>query len=263
MSRSVSFARGLWQRLLPWLLPILLLLFWQLASVAGWLNHRVLPAPTEVLVAFWQLLSSGDLFRHLAVSFARVAAGFVIGAGLGLLLGLLTGVSRLGETLLDTTLQMLRNIPPLAILPLVILWFGIDESAKVFLVAFAVLFPVYLNTYHGIRSLDPQLLEMARSYGLSGNALFRQVVLPGALPSILVGIRYALGIAWIILIVAETLSATSGIGYLAANAREFLQTDIVVLSILLYAALGKAVDVAARLLEKRWLRWHPSYFKAA
>ena len=153
MSRSHALAQGLWQRLLPWLVPILLLLFWQLASVAGWLNHRVLPAPTEVLVAFWQLLSSGDLFR--------------------------------------------------------------------------------------------------------------QVVLPGALPSILVGIRYALGIAWIILIVAETLSATSGIGYLASNAREFLQTDIVVLSILLYAALGKAVDVAARALEKRWLRWHPSYFKAA
>jgi sulfonate transport system permease protein len=173
-----ALAQGLWQRLLPWLVPILLLLFWQLASVAGWLNHRVLPAPTEVLVAFWQLLSSGDLFRHLAVSFARVASGFVIGAGLGLAFGLLAGVSRLGEALFDTTLQMLRNIPPLAILPLVILWFGIDESAKVFLVAFAVLFPVYLNTYHGIRSLDPQLLEMARSYGLSGKALFRQVVLP-------------------------------------------------------------------------------------
>lgn len=263
MSALASFAQGLWQRLLPWLLPILLLALWQLAAAAGWLNHRVLPAPSEVVVAFWQLLISGDLFRHLAVSFGRVAAGFVSGAALGLLLGLLTGVSRLGEALFDTTLQMLRNIPPLAILPLVILWFGIDESAKVFLVAFAVLFPVYLNTYHGIRSLDPQLLEMARSYGLSGNALFRQEVLPGALPSILVGIRYALGIAWIILIVAETLSATSGIGYLAANAREFLQTDIVVLSILLYAALGKVVDVAARLLEKRWLRWHPSYFKAA
>jgi sulfonate transport system permease protein len=131
MSRS-HVGTGLWRGLLPWLVPILLLAFWQLASVAGWLNHRVLPAPTEVLVAFWQLLISGDLFRHLAVSFARVASGFVIGAGLGLAFGLLAGVSRLGEALFDTTLQMLRNIPPLAILPLVILWFGIDESAKVF-----------------------------------------------------------------------------------------------------------------------------------
>ena len=118
---------------------------------------------------------------------------------------------------------------------------------KVFLVAFGTLFPVYLNTYHGIRSIDPTLLEMARSYGVSGRELFRHVVLPGALPSILVGVRYALGIAWILLIVAETLSATSGIGYLASNAREFLQTDIVVLSILLYALLGKAVDSLAPL----------------
>jgi sulfonate transport system permease protein len=158
---------------------------------------------------------------------------------------------------------MLRNIPPLAILPLVILWFGIDEPAKIFLVAFGTLFPVYLNTYHGIRSLDHDLLEMARSYDVSGLDLLRHVVLPGALPSILVGIRYALSIAWIILIVAETLATSSGIGYLAANAREFMQTDVVVLSILLYALLGKAVDILMRALERRWLQWHPSYCPSA
>ncbi|MEQ6290167.1 aliphatic sulfonate ABC transporter permease SsuC [Vogesella sp. GCM10023246] len=247
------------RRAVPWLVPAALLAGWQLASLQGWLNHRVLPAPSEVLAATWRLAASGELLRHLASSFGRAASGFAIGAGLGLVLGLIAGLSRFGEALFDTTLQMLRNIPPLAILPLVILWFGIDESAKVFLVAFGTLFPVYLNTYHGIRSLDPALLEMAKSYGVSGGALFRHVVLPGALPSILVGVRYALGIAWIILIVAETLAASSGIGYLAANAREFMQTDIVVLSILLYALLGKAVDVAARALERRWLQWHPSY----
>ena len=249
-------------RVIPWLVPAALLLAWQVASSLGWLNHRVLPAPSEVLAAAWRLTLSGELFTHLYSSFWRAASGFAIGAGLGLVLGLIAGLSRLGEAVFDTTLQMLRNIPPLAILPLVILWFGIDETAKVFLVAFGTLFPVYLNTYHGIRSLDPALLEMARSYGVTGPTLFRQVVLPGALPSILVGVRYALGIAWIILIVAETLAASSGIGYLAANAREFLQTEIVVLSILLYALLGKGVDVAARLLERRWLQWHPSYLKA-
>ncbi len=134
---------------------------------------------------------------------------------------------------------MIRTIPPLALIPLVILWFGIDESAKLFLVAFGTLFPVYINTYHGIRSVDPGLVEMARSYGQRGWPLFRDVILPGALPSILVGVRFALGFAWILLIVAETISASSGIGYLATNAREFLQTDVVVLSILLYALLGK------------------------
>ncbi|MBV8679536.1 MAG: aliphatic sulfonate ABC transporter permease SsuC [Aquitalea sp.] len=256
MSRPILSSIG--QRLLPWLVPALIVLLWQLFASAGWLNSRVLPAPWHVLQAGWNLTISGELAHHLWVSFGRAGIGFGIGASLGLLLGLISGLSRLGETLLDTTLQMLRNIPPLAILPLVILWFGIDETAKLFLVAFGTLFPVYLNTWHGIRTLDPGLLEMARSYGLRGWALFLHVILPGALPSIMVGIRYALGIAWIILIVAETLAANSGIGYLAANAREFLQTDIVVLSILLYALLGKGVDLSVRLLERRLLAWHPA-----
>ena len=141
----------------------------------------------------------------------------------------------------------------------VILWFGIDEAAKIFLVALGTLFPIYLNTYHGIRNVDPALVEMARSYGLKGFALFWQVILPGALPSILVGVRFALGFMWLTLIVAETISASAGIGYLAMNAREFLQTDVVVLAILLYAVLGKLADLAARLLERTWLRWHPAY----
>jgi sulfonate transport system permease protein len=156
---------------------------------------------------------------------------------------------------------MLRNIPHLALIPLVILWFGIDESAKIFLVALGTLFPIYLNTYHGIRNIDRGLLEMSRSYGLSGFPLFIQVVLPGALPSIMVGVRFALGFMWLTLIVAETISANSGIGYLAMNAREFLQTDVVVVAIVLYAILGKLADVLARLLESVWLRWHPAYQK--
>ena len=158
---------------------------------------------------------------------------------------------------------MLRNVPPLALIPLVILWFGIDESAKLFLVAVGVFFPIYLNTFHGIRSVEPGLIEMARSYGLSGFALWRHVILPGALPSVLVGLRFSLGLMWVLLIVAETISAQSGIGYLTMNAREFLQTDVVLVGILLYAALGKLADVLAKALERGWLRWHPGYRGAA
>jgi sulfonate transport system permease protein len=154
---------------------------------------------------------------------------------------------------------MVRNIPPLALIPLVILWFGIDESAKLFLVAIGVFFPIYLNTFHGIRSVDPGLIEMARSYGVSGWALYRHVILPGALPGILVGLRFSLGLMWVLLIVAETVSAQSGIGYLTMNAREFVQTDIVLVGILLYALLGKLADWGAKLLERRLLRWHPGY----
>lgn len=246
-------------RLAPWALPLALLGVWQLAVSAGWLSTRILPAPSAVLAAGWELLRSGEIWSHLAISGQRAAIGFFIGGGIGLALGFITGLSKWGERLLDSSVQMIRNVPHLALIPLVILWFGIDESAKIFLVALGTLFPIYLNTYHGIRNVDPALVEMARSYGLSGFGLFWQVVLPGALPSILVGVRFALGFMWLTLIVAETISANAGIGYLAMNAREFLQTDVVVLAILLYAVLGKLADVAARLLERSWLRWHPAY----
>lgn len=251
------------KRVLPWLVPLAVLAAWQLASTRGWLSTRVLPEPWAVATAFWSLLRSGELWQHVVVSSARALAGLAIGGGLGLALGLLTGSLKLFETLLDTSLQMLRNIPALALIPLVILWFGIDESAKLFLVAVGVFFPIYLNTFHGIRSVDPGLIEMARSYGLSGFALWRHVILPGALPSVLVGLRFSLGLMWVLLIVAETISAQSGIGYLTMNAREFLQTDVVLVGILLYAALGKLADVLAKALERGWLRWHPAYRGAA
>ena len=248
-------------RALPWLLPLGLVLAWQGAAMAGWLSTRVAPSPLAVIQAGWHLTMNGQLFANLASSFKRAAIGFVLGGGLGFALGLLTGGFRLFDRLLDTTVQMVRNIPHLAMIPLVILWFGIDEEGKVFLVALGTLFPIYLNTYHGIRSVDPALVEMGRSYGLNNTQLFRHVILPGALPSILVGMRFALGFVWLTLIVAETISASSGIGYMAMNARDFMQTDVVVLSILLYAALGKAADLAARALEHRLLAWNSAYAK--
>src|SRR3954470_18946883 len=243
----------------PWILPVLLVAGWQAASKLGWLSSRILPEPWAVAKAFWTLAESGELWVHLRTSLWRAISGFTIGAGLGLLLGLLTGSFRRAETLLDTTLQMIRNIPALALIPLVILWFGIDETAKLFLLAVGVFFPVYLNTFHGIRSADQGLIEMARSYGVTGWPLYRDVILPGALPSILVGVRFSLGLVWVLLIVAETISAQSGIGYMTMNAREFLQTDVVLVGILLYALLGKLADVASRALERHWLCWHPEY----
>ncbi|MFZ6814806.1 aliphatic sulfonate ABC transporter permease SsuC [Undibacterium sp. Rencai35W] len=248
-----------WPLLLPWTVPVLLITFWQIAAQTGWLSSRILPEPFAVAKAFWTLAVSGDMWMHAKTSLWRAISGFAIGGGLGLLLGLLTGSFKTAETLLDTSLQMIRNIPALALIPLVILWFGIDESAKLFLVSVGVFFPVYLNTFHGIRSVDQGLIEMARSYGLSGWALHRDVILSGALPSILVGVRFSLGLVWVLLIVAETISAQAGIGYMTMNAREFLQTDVVLVGILLYALLGKLADVLSRALEHYWLRWHPGY----
>lgn len=248
--------------LLPWLIPALIAVAWEISARAGWLSSRVLPEPLSVFASGWRLAQTGELWRDVQASSWRAFAGFAIGGGCGLILGLLTGSSRIAETGLDTTLQMIRNIPLLAMIPLVILWFGIDETAKLFLISFGVFFPVYTNTFHGIRSVDAALIEMGRSYGLSGWALYRDVILPGALPSILVGVRYALGHMWLILIVAETIASQDGIGYMTMNAREFLQTDVVVLGILLYALLGKLADMCARGLERRLLRWNPAYLGA-
>ncbi len=250
------------KRTLPWLIPALLVAAWQLAAMLGLLSAQVLPAPTEVAAAGWNLARSGTLWTNIEISAWRAMLGFIVGGGIGFTLGIMNGLSPLSETLTDSTLQMLRNIPHLALIPLVILWFGIGEEAKVFLVALGVFFPIYVNTQHGVRSVDPHLREMGRAYGMSSAALFWHVVLPGALPSIFVGLRYGLGIMWLTLIVAETIAATSGIGYMAMNAREFMQVDIVVFSILVYALLGKLADSVARLLEHTALKWNPIYAKA-
>lgn len=245
--------------LASWALPIGIVLVWEIASRSGVMSSRLLPAPSQVAVAFWESLRNGTLLTHAAISTERALKGLVIGGGIGFVLGVLAGISRPAETVFDSSMQMLRNVPHLAMIPLVILWFGIGEEAKIFLVAVGTAFPIYLNTFHGIRTVDVKLIEMARVYGLGRFALFWRVILPGALPSILVGLRFSLGIMWLTLIVAETISASSGIGYMTMNAREFLQTDIVVLGIIVYALLGKLADAITRLIEARALAWHPAY----
>jgi len=243
----------------PWGVPLVLILVWQLLVQSGVVSTRVLPSPASVVQAGFQLATTGELFHHVKVSAIRALTGFAIGGSIGFTLGLFNGTFSLSERLLDTSVQMLRNIPHLAMIPLVILWFGIGEEAKIFLVSVGVLFPIYINTFHGIRTVDSGLLEMGKVYGLKPTELFWQIVLPSAMPSILIGVRYALGIMWLTLIVAETIANDAGIGYMAMNAREFLQTDVVVFSILMYALLGKLADAIARWLEATLLQWHPSY----
>src|ERR1700754_153392 len=254
-ARLASYGR----RAAPWIVPLAILVAWELAARSGVLSTRVLPEPLAVLKAAWSLIQSGEMWADVKVSTWRALSGFAIGGGIGFVLGLATGLFKPAEIALDSTVQMIRNIPALAMIPLVILWFGIEEEAKLFLVALGVFFPIYVNTFHGIRSVDAHLIEMARSYGVKGFALYWHVILPGALPSILVGVRFAFGLMWVMLIVAETISAQSGIGYMTMNAREFLQTDVVVVGILLYALLGKFADMAARAIERATLRWHPAY----
>ncbi|HVU85715.1 MAG TPA: ABC transporter permease subunit [Pirellulales bacterium] len=243
--------------LVPWLLPLLLLAGWQTGCQIGWISARYLPAPSAVVRAGAQLTANGQLPKHLGISTARALAGFLIGGTLGMAFGLLTGLSPLADRFLDTSVQMVRTIPHLALIPLVILWFGIDEQAKLFLIALGVFFPMYINTYHGVRSIDAGLVEMAHMYGVRRGVFLCKIVIPGALPSILVGLRLGLGTMWLTLIVAETISSQAGLGYLAMNAREFMQTDIVLLSIVIYALLGKLSDSFVRWLDQRVVPWRP------
>jgi sulfonate transport system permease protein len=248
--------------LVYWIVPTIIVIIWQLLVQFGLVSTRVLPAPTAVVAAGVKLIANGSLFNDIWVSTQRALIGLAIGGSIGFTLGLLNGIFPICEKLLDSTIQMIRTVPYLALLPLVILWFGVDETARIFLIALGVFFPIYLNTFHGIRNVDPNLIEMGRVYGLSTFALFRQIIFPGALPSILVGLRYALGIMWLTLIVAETINANAGIGYMTTTAREFILTDVIVFALVLYALLGKLADVIARLLEYQLLKWHPNYQKA-
>ena len=242
-----------------WIVPALVVVLWEVLARAGFIKANVLPAPSQVFEAFWTLLLSGELIANIAISTWRAVLGLVIGGSIGFVLGFANGISTVSRNLTDTTLQMIRNIPHLALIPLVILWFGIDEEAKVFLVALGVFFPIYVNTLLGIQGVDPQLIEMGRIYGMRRADLVRRVILPAALPAIFTGLRYALGIMWLTLIVAETIAATSGLGYMAMEAREFLMIDVVVLSIVIYALLGKLADSLARLMERASLQWHPAF----
>ncbi|CAM3217789.1 ABC transporter permease subunit [Paenibacillus lupini] len=244
---------------LEWLIPILVVVIWQWLGSAGVISQRILPTPASVVEAGWKLIRNGDLFVYIGDSTRRALLGFVIGGGIGFILAILNGLAPLAEKLTDSSIQMIRTIPHLSLIPLIIAWFGIGEQGKIFLVALGVAFPIYLNTVHGIRSVEPGLIEMGRTYGLKGFALFRTIIFPGALPSILVGLRFALGIMWITLIVSETISSNSGIGFMAMNAREFFQMDVVVLSIVIYALLGKLSDWLAKLMERSWLQWHPHF----
>lgn len=240
--------------LLPWLLPLLLIILWYFATGSG-KSNTIFPSPVKVFDRAIAMTKDGTLFAYTAVSAKRAIIGFIIGGGIGFILGLVNGIWRISDITLNTTIQMLRNIPVLALISLMIVWFGIGERVKIIMVAFGVFFPLYINTYHGIKSLDKGLLEMGRVYGLKGFSLFRNIILPGALSSILVGVRLSLGTMWLILIAAETIAADAGIGYMAMTARELMQMDKVVLSIIIYALLGKLSDVIATALEKRLLRW--------
>jgi sulfonate transport system permease protein len=234
-----------------------LIAVWQLASSSGALSSQTLAGPWQVLRIGWHLAAQGTLGSAMWVSLHRVLIGLALGVPAATVLAGIAGLSRVGDDFVDAPMQMLRFLPILGLEPLVVLWFGIGDAAKVSLIVFAVAFPIYINTYSAIRAIDPGHLELAKVLGLGRAAVLRRVVLPGALAGWLIGLRLSVAVAWLVLVFAEQINATNGIGYLMIRAQEFFQTDVIVVGLAVYALLGLASDVLVRFVERRALQWQP------
>lgn len=234
---------------------VLLFAFWELASRAGWVSRRHLAAPSTVLTAGWDLFRDGTLTTALWASLQRVLWGLAFGISAGTVLALVAGLWRVGDDLVDANVQMLRFVPILALQPLLIMWLGIGETVKVFLIVIGVAFPIYVNTSAAIRSIHPGHRELAKVVGLNRLQTVRKIVLPGALAGFLVGLRLALAIAWLLLVFAEQINAVSGIGYVMNRAQVINQTDVILVCVMVYAALGLLSDTLIRGLERVLLRW--------
>ncbi|MEU0424926.1 ABC transporter permease [Streptomyces canus] len=239
--------------------PVGLVLLWFLTSATGVLPESVLASPVDVLEQAVELTRNGELPSAIAASGRRAATGFLIGATIALSLSLLAGLFRLGEDVIDSSMGMFRAIPWVGLIPLFIVWFGIEETPKIALVALGVTYPLYFNIYGGIRSTDSQLVEAARMMGLGRLGLITYVILPSALPGALVGLRYALSTAWLALVFAEQINADAGLGYLMSNAQQYFRTDVIVLCLVVYALLGLACDLAVRILSRRLLTWRANF----
>lgn len=239
--------------------PLLLLVFWQFAVSVLHVPANQVPSPANVAKALRELISNGELGAALVVSVRRVVLGLLLGVVAGSVLAMLSGLTELGERLIDSVMHMFRTMPVLALLPLFIVWFGIGEEAKVMVIAWAVTFPIYINLYAGIRSVDPKLIEAGEVLGLHRLGLIRQVILPSALPQFLTGLRIAMGVSWLVLVAAEEINATSGLGYLITTAQSLMQTDVIFAVLIVFSLLGVLSDLIVRLIERWALAWRSSY----
>ena len=260
-SPNLRAARWLAPALVPalarLLAPLLVLAAWQVAAQAGWLSDRLLPAPSTVAAAAVALARSGELWTQAGASLLRVLAGLVLGGGAALILGSMNATARRAGTQADTLLQALGRVPVLAFAPLVLLWLGAGETARLALLSLSAFFPIYRQTMRGIRAVDPGLIATGRSHGLHGWALFLHIILPGALPSMLTGLRQGVGLAWLMLVALDVFAAPSGVGLLVEQGRIAARADLLLLGIALYAAMSAASQALVHLLARRVLRWSP------
>ncbi|MDX8498981.1 ABC transporter permease [Mesorhizobium sp. VK4C] len=235
--------------------PAILVLVWVIGSALGWIDPRVLSAPWTVIEAFTRLVEQGRLQDNFATSATRALVGLSIGLVIGTILAIVAGLSRIGEALIDGPVQIKRAIPTLALIPLLILWFGIGEGMKVTTIVLAVIVPVYIHTHSALRSIDSRYVELAETLRMSRKDFIFEVILPGALPGFLLGLRFAVTLCWVSLVVVEQINATSGLGYMIDLARNYGQTDVILVGLTVYVLLGLVSDGLVRLLERRVLSW--------
>jgi len=239
--------------------PVVLLIVWEVLARAGAVSATYAPAPTSIVSTAHRLWVQGVLGPDLAISLRRAAIGLAIGLTIGVVAGIVGGLLRSGEYLFNGVVQVLNTIPLLAILPLMIVWFGIDELTKVLLISFGAGVPMYLNLFSAIRGVDQRLIEMARTTGAGTARLITRVLVPGALPGFLVGLRFSLAYSVLGLVAAETVNADKGLGFLITQGQTYLQTDQVFVGLAVYSILGLFADQFVRILERVLLRWRPSY----
>ena len=260
-SRSGPARRAVTRRgLLRLISPVVLLLLWQGESALGIVSTQKLPPPSEVWSTAVSLITTnspayGTLQGAMLVSLQRMAIGFALGGTVAVLLALVAGLSRFGENAVDPLLQILRMLPLFGLIPVFIVWFGIGELPKIILIALGAAIPLYLNTFAGIRSVDARLVEAGRALRLTRGEMIRHVILPGALPQVLTGLRQSLGVAWLALVVAEQVNANAGLGFMISQATQFLRNDVILVALAVYAILGLITDALVRLLERRALAW--------
>jgi sulfonate transport system permease protein len=245
--------------LLGSLLPITLLLFWQIACFRGVFPPNILPSPWVVLQMIAEIAKDGSLWQHIGITFYRVILGFLLGTGVAIILGALVGFYPLAQKLFDPILQAFRSIPSLAWVPLFILWMGISEAPKVALIAVGVFFPTYLNLVSGILGVDRKLIEVGNIYGFRHRKLIGRIILPAALPSFLVGLRGGLGVGWMFVVAAELMGASQGLGYLLVFGQNTTAPEIILASIIIFAILGKLTDALLAALESKALHWQDSF----
>jgi sulfonate transport system permease protein len=237
------------------LVPAIAVLIWQLTSSSASSRGFHLPAPGQVISGFQQLWANGSIQAAIPASLIRAGLGLGIGLIIGIFFGTLNGLLPLFEELFDSSFQIARVIPFIALVPLFVVWFGIGQEMKIILIALACVFPAYINTYAAVRLVDPKLIEAGRVFALRPIAITLTIILPAALPSILVGVRYAMAVALLALIVAEQVNANAGIGHIVYVAEAALRIDLMICGILIYAVLGLAADVLMRLIERYSTPW--------